>query len=116
LRRIVTDIAAQTELLARWQGVPAKLWGYSVTHSKLAIRLHAVGAESALVVIGVSCDFIQGPLEWTDSQLSLLGPQTTEANEEPLKGLQDSKSGFRLLCSSLVMEELPASQLEPYFQ
>ncbi|WP_254086117.1 hypothetical protein [Dawidia cretensis] len=80
----ITDINEANSLLNKYMGGKAELFGISVGHQRLAIRLSKLDLTTNVAVIVVAqCRHIKGPFRWTNAQMSI-SCQVTNGERETL--------------------------------
>lgn len=87
----------------RWRGAPGQLWEMTRSHRMLRIVLGAADVTSKNLVIDCGPIRIEGPVEWTDSNL--------EASRITLPGgtegfrIRDAGCGLVVLCDHFEVAE-----------
>ena len=87
--------------LAARRGARVKVWQFSATLSRCALQVRAANDAVELYVVGVSCQFMTGPMSWDENHVQIL--------EEPDAALgtshvvRDAVAGFELWCSGVVL-------------
>ncbi len=109
--KISSNALEQNAVLSSWSGVPVKIWDYSVTHKKLALRGHERGLDRALYVICLGCISISGPFTWKDASLEVV-PVIDESVDCESVLVRDSCSGFELWCERVLVCERAAADLD----
>lgn len=59
------------ELIDKWQGDNACLWEYSVSLSRLVIRITSTNRDGNLHIICGDCEYICGPVRWDVSSIQI---------------------------------------------
>jgi hypothetical protein len=80
--------AQSRELIEKWQGGDACLWEYSVSLSRLVIRVTAKDRPGNLHIICLDTEFICGSVNWENCRL--------EVREIDYKSLYGAKIRFAL--------------------
>jgi len=88
-------------LLSKWRGGRAKLWEYTITHTKLTLRVESTSMSGNLHIVCGGCKHLRGPFVWEDSDFVV--------RRLPGEGggiiLADEKGEFELHCSVVSVEE-----------
>jgi len=53
--------------LSKWRGARAKLWEYTITHTKLTLRVESPSMSGNLHIVCGGCTYIRGPFAWHDN-------------------------------------------------
>lgn len=90
-----------TESVGRWEEAEAQLWSYSVSHSKLEIKLTSSQRSDDLFLVCELVDYVQSLACWSDAQIAL--ESCAEEGTAPLR-LLDVNSELVVLCHAITAE------------
>jgi hypothetical protein len=89
-------------LLARWTGGMATLWTYSVSHSKLVLRLARPTVRGNLHLICYDCRRYSGPTVWGGINVQVAAEDTPEGRRYVIR---DDANKVEIRCGVLTAME-----------
>ena len=96
--RLITDINKANQLLQSYTGAEFKIFVFSVTHNKLAIRLILKGIKDVVYVVGINCERINGPFSYEGAVL-YIEQFADEKTGDRITKIFDKSSIFELVTS-----------------
>ena len=112
--KTVIDPKQNGTILLQWRGADAKIWMFDVSLKRLGIRLSRKDEAEVLYIVAITCEHIVGQFSWKNADLLVATGRNNEYGE-PICSVTDSKAGFELLCSSVVLVKGPATDLDKTF-
>ena len=106
--RTIIEPKDHESVLAQWRGTHAKIWIFHVSRNRMAIDVSRKGECDALYIVAVGCERISGPFRWDQADIKII---TEAPNQwgEVRRRIVDTKAGFELFCSDVVIVQGTAS-------
>jgi len=99
--QVLTSQKDPTPLLKKWRGGKASLWGYTVSHRVLEIRIELEGTDDYMSIYCGDVRYLGGPKKWNDSHFEL---EHTDGCEIIL---HDKPAGFEVRAGVVGAKEKP---------
>lgn len=91
-----SELEMANALLMQWRPCNAKIWQFSASLCRLAVRIFRPQEEQDLYLVGLTCRHISGPFSWSDCHLEIIENTSLEGGCPTL--ILDRTAGFSLQC------------------
>jgi len=97
-------IKSSATFLGRWQGSRAEMRELTVSHKSLRLVLTRDDQPGNLVLSCLDPSWIQGPIRWSDSKISVLRAPMPDTGEAGFL-VADTFADMKILCPALEISE-----------